>query len=87
MIRDSERGIKRVHPTQKPIWLMVQLIEKYTSEHDLVTDWYAGSGTTLIASENTKRRCYSMEIEPHYCQVIIARWQEATGQQARRVEV
>lgn len=84
--RASERGIKRVHPTQKPIWLMQQIIEKYTVENDLVTDWYAGSGTTLISSENVKRRCFAMEIEPHYCHVIIQRWQQHTGQQAQLVQ-
>lgn len=82
MIRDSERGIKRVHPTQKPIWLMEQIIEKYTHEQELVTDWYAGSGTTLLASEHTKRRCSCMEIEPHYCGIIIERWQMLTGRRA-----
>jgi site-specific DNA-methyltransferase (adenine-specific)/modification methylase len=82
MIRDSERGIKRVHPTQKPIWLMEQVIEKYTKPNDLVTDWYAGSGTTLIASHKVNRRCYGMEIEPNYCTVIIERWQAHTGQKA-----
>lgn len=85
MIRDSERGIKRIHPTQKPIWLMQQVIEKYSQEHDLVTDWYAGSGTTLIAAESSNRRCYSMEIEPCYCTALIARWQALTAQEAIRL--
>lgn len=85
MIRDSERGIKRVHPTQKPIWLMQQVIERYSQEGELVTDWYAGSGTTLLAAQNTHRRCYSMEIEPFYCEYIIARWQVLTAQEAIRL--
>jgi DNA modification methylase len=84
MIKDSERGIKRVHPTQKPIFIFSEIITRYTQENDLVTDWYAGSGTTLIASESTNRIAYLMEIEPHYCSTTIQRWQEMTGQQAER---
>lgn len=82
MIRDSEMGEQRVHPTQKPLWLMQQIINRYTQPGDLVTDWYAGSGTTLLACEFAKRRAACIEIEPHYCDVILARWEQATGKQA-----
>ena len=80
--RASERGIPRVHPTQKPIEVQSQIIRKYTHENELVTDWYAGSGTTLIAAEITKRRAYVCEIEPHYCNVILSRYEKATGKTA-----
>lgn len=86
MIRDSERGERRVHPTQKPLAVQEEIIRRYTSHGDLVADWYLGSGTTLIACERTGRRCYGAEIEPHYCDVILRRWEQATGQRATLLE-
>lgn len=86
-IRDSERGArhKRVHPTQKPILVFKECIIKYTIPGDIITDWYAGSGTTLIAAHESDRRAYLMEISPDYCAIIIQRWAELTGQEPRRV--
>ena len=49
-------------------------------------DPFSGSGTTLIACEKTKRKCYGMEIDPHYCDVIVKRWEGFTGKKAERVE-
>ena len=49
-----------------------------------VLDLYAGSGSTLMACEATGRRCYTMELDPGYCDVIVTRWEEATGQTATR---
>lgn len=82
-IRDSERGVKRVHPTQKPIKLFEWCIERYSQPGDIITDWYAGSGTTLIAAHNTGRRAYLMEISPEYCEIIVQRWEALTGLKAR----
>ena len=48
---------------------------------------FGGSGSTLIACERTDRRCYMMELEPHYCDVIVNRWEQFTGKKAERVEV
>lgn len=75
----SEKS-NRVHPTQKP----VSLIEWAFDLHDgnRVLDLFLGSGSTLIACEKTNRKCYGMEIDPHYCSVIINRWQEFTGKEA-----
>ncbi len=73
MLKASERTDRRVHPTQKPIALMERLIELYTSEGDLILDPYAGSGPVLIAARRTGRRAIGVEIEAHYCQVIINR--------------
>lgn len=77
MIKDSECGEKRIHPTQKPVALMTHLIEQYTQKGDIVIDWYAGSGSTLLACEQTGRRCYAIEIVPDYCQKIIERWENS----------
>ena len=72
------------HPTEKP----VELIGKILRVTDMATEVYdpfGGSGTTLIAAEQLGRKCYMMELEPHYCDVILARWEKLTGQTAERV--
>lgn len=71
-----------LHATAKPLLLIQRLIELCTPEHALVYDAFLGSGTTLIACENTNRQCYGMELSPEYCTVIIDRWQTMTGQKA-----
>jgi hypothetical protein len=83
MIRESERGEKRVHPTQKPVAL-AQWCMTHGDQSALVCDPFLGSGTTLIAAEQLGRKCYGMEIDPAYCDVIVARWEELTGRKATR---
>ena len=80
---DSEFGNnqKRVHPTQKPIQLMADLLNSVTQKGELVLDPFAGSGSVLLACNHTGRRFYGMEIEPEYVGVILARWLEATGEE------
>ncbi len=73
------------HPTMKPIGLFAYLIQNSTKEGDSVLDTFGGSGTTLIACEQLHRRCYMMELDPHYCDVIIARWEKLTGKEAVKV--
>jgi site-specific DNA-methyltransferase (adenine-specific) len=73
-----------LHPTQKPVPLVAKLISDGTPQTGVVYDPFAGSGTTLIAAEQLGRTCYAMEIEPRYCDVIIERWQNLTGQKAVR---
>ena len=70
------------HPTMKPVGLMAYLIQNSTKRGDTVLDVFGGSGSTLIACEGTGRKCLSMELDPHYCDVIIARWEELTGEKA-----
>ncbi|OFX81533.1 MAG: hypothetical protein A2X20_06195 [Bacteroidetes bacterium GWE2_40_15] len=70
------------HPTTKPLPLIRHLILNSTSIGDVIFDNFGGSGTTLIASEQTKRRCYMIEYDPSYCQTIIDRWEKITGQKA-----
>lgn len=70
------------HPTMKPIKLLAYLIGNSTLKNALVLDPFGGSGSTLIACEQTGRRCRMIEIDPHYCDVIIDRWEKFTGQKA-----
>jgi len=86
LIKGSEHGVARVHPTQKPIALAEWCFENY-GEHKAVLDLFLGSGSTLIACEKTNRKCYGMELDPHYCSVIIKRWQEYTGKEAVKLNV
>lgn len=81
MIKASEQGQKRVHPTQKPVALAEWCFENYGSPKK-VLDLFGGSGSTLIACEKTNRKCYMMELDPHYCDVIINRWEQYTGKKA-----
>jgi hypothetical protein len=83
MLKASEHGERRVHPTQKPVALACWCLEKYAGH---VLDPFLGSGTTLIAAESLGRRCFGMEVEPGYCDVVLARWEQATGKQAVRLE-
>jgi DNA modification methylase len=71
-----------VHPTQKPVALAVEALDKTTRASASVLDLFGGSGSTLIACEKTARDCRIMELDPKYCDVIIKRWQDFTGQQA-----
>ena len=68
-----EAGSEYVHPTQKPISLAAYGIPDFINENDLVLDLFLGSGSTMVASHQLKRKCYGMELDPKYCQVIIDR--------------
>lgn len=76
---------KRVHPTQKPLELFQWFIKKFSVENNIILDPFLGSGSTLIACEQTNRICYGMEIDEHYCSVIIKRWELYTGLKAEKV--
>jgi DNA modification methylase len=71
-----------VHGTQKPVECMLRPILNNSARGDAVYEPFAGSGTTIIAAEKAGRRCVAMEIEPRYCEVIVTRWQNFTGNQA-----
>jgi len=73
---------KTTHPTQKPLELMRRPIINHTKRDDAVYEPFCGSGTTLIACENTKRRCYAIEIDPRFVDVILDRWEKVSGGQA-----
>jgi DNA modification methylase len=77
MIKASERNNKRIHPTQKPIALVEWCFDNYNAG-TVILDGFAGSGSTLIACEKTKRICYTMELDEHYCGVVINRYKDFT---------
>lgn len=75
----------KLHPTMKPVELVANCLLDCTKEGDIVLDAFGGSGTTIIASEQLKRRARLMELDPHYCDVIIARWEKLTGGKATKI--
>ena len=80
MIREGEKD-KRVHPTQKPVALAEWAVEQYL-KGSTVLDLFLGSGSTLIACEKLRKACYGMEMSPAYCDVIVKRWEDFTGNTA-----
>jgi len=74
---------KRVHPTQKPVDLVIWFFDYFSmADKKIIVDLFGGSGSTLIACEKTARDCRLMELDPKYCDLIITRWQNFTGQTA-----
>ena len=71
-----------LHPTMKPVELMERSIRNSSRPGDVVLDCFGGSGSTLIAAEKSGRRCFMMELDPKYCDVIVRRWQEFSGGKA-----
>jgi site-specific DNA-methyltransferase (adenine-specific) len=74
-----------IHPAMKPIALIKQTIEDGTKEGDNILDLFTGSGTALIAAEQSNRNFYGIELDPHYCDVIIKRWEDYTNQKATKI--
>lgn len=83
--QNQQDARNRRHPTQKPVTLLVDILEQWGKDAKTVIDLYGGSGSTLIAAEQTDRTCYMMELDPHYCDVIISRWEQFTGQKAKKI--
>ena len=73
------------HPTMKPVALVEAAMLDGSKEGDVVIDFFGGSGTTLVTAEQLGRKCYMMEIDPHYCDVILARWEKLTGGEAKKL--
>lgn len=74
-----------IHPTQKPVDLWTSLITFHSTRGDIVFEPFSGSGTTIIACEETHRRCHAMEISPAYVQAAIERWEKFTGRKAEKL--
>lgn len=79
MIKGSEHGQGRVHPTQKPVALAEWALNEFGPEGKTVLDLFGGSGSTLIACEKTNRQCFMMELDPKYCTAILNRWAKYAG--------
>ena len=73
------------HPTQKPVELPERAIRNSSEQGNAVLDLFGGSGSTLIACEKTNRKAFLMELDPHYCDVIISRWESFTGKKAELI--
>lgn len=86
VIREDKPTKSVEHPTMKPVKLVGYLINNSSKIGDKVLDIFGGSGSTLIAAEQLDRACYIMELEPAYCDVIVQRWENFTGQKAVLVE-
>ena len=78
----SERELTGGHATPKPIALCSRAIKTSSRENEIVLDVFGGSGSTLIACEQTNRICYMCELSEKYCDVIIKRWETLTGEKA-----
>lgn len=85
MIREGEHE-KRIHPTQKPVKLLGDIIKDFSNDGDKILDCFGGSGSTLIACEQVGRQCFILEYEPYYCEAIIARWEKLTGKKAIKLQ-
>ena len=83
-VLNTKRTGNNLHTTEKPVELIESLILN-TPFAKTIADPFIGSGTTLIACEKTNRKCFGMEIDPHYCDVIVKRWEDYTGKQADRI--
>ena len=82
VINEDKPSVNDLHPTMKPIKLMARLIKNSSKIDETVLDLFGGSGSTLIACEQTQRKCYTMEYDEKYATVIVDRWEQFTGQKA-----
>ena len=82
VIFEKDAGGKTSHPTQKPVDLYICSLEHHTNMGEYTYDPFGGSGTSVIACEKLGRRSLTMELDPKYCDVIVKRWQEYTGNEA-----
>jgi DNA modification methylase len=84
---DRVKGEERHgHATPKPVEMMERVMKSSAPENAIVVEPFLGSGSTLIASEKTNRKCYGMELDPKYCDVIVKRWEDFTGKKAHLEE-
>lgn len=84
-IHEDRPMVNEEHPTMKPVPLIARLVKNSSKPGDIVLDLFGGSGTTLLACEELGRNCRIMELDPHYADVIVKRWEKQTGQEAHRV--
>lgn len=85
VINEDKPSRSKDHPTMKPVKLIAYQIRNSTRQGELVLDTFGGSGTTLVACEQTNRTCCMMEYDPRYADVIIRRWEQLTGQKAEKI--
>lgn len=81
-IYEKKPTVSKLHPTMKPVGLIGYQIANSSRRGESVLDLFGGSGTTMIAAEQLGRKAFLMEYDPHYCDVIIDRWEKFTGEKA-----
>ena len=86
IVREDKPTRNAEHPTMKPIPLIGRFVRNSSQRGQSVIDLFGGSGSTLMACEQLKRQCRTMEYDPVYCDVIIARWEKYTGRKATKIE-
>lgn len=86
VIHENKPNVSDLHPTMKPIKLIARLIKNSSRKGEKVIDFFGGSGSTLIACEQLGRSCYTMELDEKYCDVIIDRWEQLTGEKAVKIK-
>ena len=82
VINEKKPAKNDLHPTMKPIKLIARQVKNSSRTKERVLDLFGGSGSTLIACEQLDRKCYMMEYDPRYADVIIDRWESQTGKKA-----
>lgn len=82
VVREKKPARNAEHPTMKPVGLITNFLMNSSRQGDIIYDGFGGSGSTLIAAEKTNRKCYMMELDPKYTDVIIKRWEDYTGETA-----
>jgi site-specific DNA-methyltransferase (adenine-specific) len=82
---EGRKEAGNVHPTIKPIKIIADKIQICSNKNGIVVDLFGGSGSTLIACEQLNRKCYMCELDPHYVDVIISRWEQYTGKKAMKI--
>ena len=84
---EFSRKENKLHPTMKPVSLVSNAINNSSRQKDLVIDFFLGSGSTLIACQQTKRKCYGIELDEHYCGVIITRWKNYMEKEGKKYSI
>jgi len=82
---EKKPAANRLHPTMKPVEIVQRALVNSSKRNDIVLDLFMGSGTTLIAAQTLGRRCYGMELDPVYADVVVIRWEQFTGKKAVRI--
>lgn len=85
VLNEDKPAVNDMHPTMKPVKLIARQIKNSSKQKENVLDLFGGSGSTLMACEQLNRKCYMMELDPKYCDVIVKRWETFTGKKAVKI--
>lgn len=85
IINENKPSKSEEHPTMKPLKLIARSVKNSSKKDELVLDLFGGSGSTMMTCEQLGRKCYTMEYDPKYCDVIVKRWEKLTGKKAELI--